>query len=130
MPLRELLDTSFMAKGACRGLRHIMFPADDITGHDRSVAYQSAARICAGCTVLDACLDWALMDPDPIDGGVVAGLTPNQLAEARKDRAMARRDNYIPKCGTERGYVWHSERGEDCDVCIDAHNRRGQRYAS
>lgn len=118
-----------MLRAPCRGLRHIMFPATEVVGRERANAYVRAAEICAGCPVRAECLDWALMDPEPMAGGVVAGLTPLQLAEARKAFAAERRDNYTPKCGSERAYIWHLERGEDCDRCTDSHNRKGQRYA-
>jgi hypothetical protein len=130
MAVRQLLDTSFMARGACRGLRHIMFPPTDVTGHDRNLAYKQAVEICLGCPVLDPCLEWALMEPDPVKDGVVAGLHPNQLEQARKTRAMARRENYVPPCGTPAGLRWHLERGEHCEFCLDRHNRRSQPRAS
>jgi ribosomal protein S14 len=132
MPLRAPLDTSFLARGACKGLNHIMFPPMTIRGQHRAELYEQAIAICEGCPVRAQCFDWAMRDPvalGPKDGGIVAGLRPDELALARRAFAAERRANHAPKCGTERGYVRHLELGETCWVCSDTHNRKSLVYA-
>lgn len=47
----------------------------------------AAARIiCKGCPVRVECLDWAFTTPDPADGMIAGGLTPNERDRARQGR--------------------------------------------
>lgn len=124
MPSRVIPDTRFMARGACLGLGDLMVPPADVIGKARKIAYQDAAEVCAQCAVRTECFEWAMLEPHPVEGGVVAGLTPNQLARERRLRGRQRRDNYVPKCGTEAAYNLHLELGEECVMCLDAHTRR------
>lgn len=129
VPQRIPLDVTWMDDATCRGIPDIMFPPEHTANRNLAAAYDRARDICAICPVQPDCLEWALLHPDAIVGGVVAGLDPKQLVEARRERLEERRANATPKCGTERAYVVHAERGEHCELCIDVHARKGHRYA-
>jgi hypothetical protein len=64
----------------------VFFPATAGAG-----AYADAAAICKTCPVTMQCMEWALTHPAPDleFGGMLAGLTPPQLADMRRrlDRA-------------------------------------------
>ncbi len=129
--MREIPDSTWMTDKACGGLGDIMFPPLDLDNQDLIEAYQRAVAVCDTCKVKAECLQWALNAPKAIEFGVVAGLTPGQLKEARKPRLAYRVGNRVPKCGTERAYSVHLQLGEDCARCKLAHCRKNQQlYAS
>jgi WhiB family redox-sensing transcriptional regulator len=44
----------------------------------RNRRYMAARAVCAACPVFDECREWALANPDPVPGGLAAGLTHRQ----------------------------------------------------
>jgi hypothetical protein len=78
LPLFPDIDTSFMARGACKGKGELFFPP---AGGD---VKSEARAICRGCPVLVPCGAYAdATDPE----GVWAGLSQKERRRARKGRA-------------------------------------------
>jgi WhiB family redox-sensing transcriptional regulator len=77
-------DVEWRLRAACRGQDpEIFFPARQVRG---SVAQRSVAakRICAGCTVADDCLDWAVRNGET--WGIWGGLNELERRKLRPDR--------------------------------------------
>lgn len=72
------------ADANCKGKTDLMFPKDykDIT------YIREARQICAGCTVKEQCLEYALTYPATDMHGVWAGMTSRQLAAEQKRRGI------------------------------------------
>lgn len=65
----------------------VFFPPDGLRGLPLLAYYDRAKRVCDGCPVIVACLDWALTRPEK--HGVFGGMTPAErkaLARERKRR--------------------------------------------
>lgn len=68
-----------MADAACRGLTNLMFPE---RGDQAGVVY--ARAVCNDCPVWWPCLMWAMTPDAPVDG-VLAGLSPRERHQLRRD---------------------------------------------
>ncbi len=80
MPNGELQKAAFMELGECKGQTDLMFP----TAEDKP-AIAIAKAICAKCTVIEPCYDYAMDNRKEI--GVLAGLTERERrAIIRKER--------------------------------------------
>ena len=72
------MDTDWMEEGKCKDLNpSIFFPSD-------GVGVQVAQKICAGCPVVDECLEYALVER--VDHGVWGG-----KSERERRRILRRR---------------------------------------
>lgn len=95
-------DTSWMRFANCADLHpDLMFPR---RGEDAL----PAKRVCAGCTVRDACLDYALTNGERY--GIWGGMSE------RERRRLRRGQPRMPEHGTRRRY----HRGCRCEDCREA----------
>lgn len=78
---------------------------------DAPVDQALAAALCAGCPVRTGCADHATTRGEPT--GIWGGLSPD-------DRAARR----APACGTDAAWRRHTQLGEHCATCRDAHDTR------
>lgn len=77
-----LRGTTPLRGAACVGREAVFDPAGRDESPQRAASrHQSAAHICAGCPVLDACSAWA--DQHPADGMVIAGRIPTPAHPGR-----------------------------------------------
>lgn len=80
------------------------FPSED--SPFESKARRNAKRLCDGCPVKNACLSYALTDPEL--RGIWGGTTTADRVKLRGDRG--------DKCGTYAGYLAHRKRDETACV--------------
>ena len=73
-------------RAACLGHDPNLWFLDDHAGN-----YDQARRICAGCTVRQACLDWAL--ETKTEHGVFGGLNPRERRKLRRQPHLADSDH-------------------------------------
>jgi WhiB family redox-sensing transcriptional regulator len=81
-------------QAACRGADPELFFAPEVERVTARKRRETAAkRICSGCAVRTACLEWRLDSPDQLDGGIWAGLDEDERTRLRSNRrrAVARR---------------------------------------
>lgn len=72
----------WQVQAACRGMdTESFFNPDRIRGDSKRRREAAAKAVCAGCPVIDACLDWALTVGEP--HGVWGGLTPEERNRTR-----------------------------------------------
>lgn len=86
MALNTVVDLSWRADGACRGLDpSLFFPVEDEEA-------EMAKLICAGCPVQGRCLDHALgyREHDGVWGGATERERRRLLRQRRRARAAAR----------------------------------------
>ncbi len=80
------MDTEWMARGKCRDVEpSVFFPSDGL-------GVQAAQRICAGCSVAEECLEYALANR--IDHGVWGGRSERErrrILRRRRTQVMAAR---------------------------------------
>lgn len=91
--------TDWREDAACKGKTDLFFPPLDMTGTERRLFYRTARAVCEGCPVLDECREYALTAPitfkrsetsgDLVAYGVFAGMSPDQLIEARRQHRKA-----------------------------------------
>jgi WhiB family transcriptional regulator, redox-sensing transcriptional regulator len=76
------MDTTWMSEGKCRELSPtVFFPSDGI-------GVQAAQRICAECSVAEACLQYAL--DERVDHGVWGGKSERERRRILRRRRLAR----------------------------------------
>jgi WhiB family redox-sensing transcriptional regulator len=76
------MDTQWMAEGKCREVPPaVFFPSDGL-------GVQAAQRICADCSVADACLEYALANR--IDHGVWGGRSERERRRILRARRSIR----------------------------------------
>ena len=80
-----------MANAACKGSTPLFFAErGDV------IAVREARRVCDGCAVWAACLDYAVTDTAPRHG-VLAGLTPDERFQLRRSMpATVRTSGQLP----------------------------------
>lgn len=84
-PLPGALD--WQDRAACKDADASLFfapEAEGVKAGERRVA--KAKRICSGCIVRTACLDWRLASPDQGDGGIWAGADELERTRLRNNR--------------------------------------------
>lgn len=112
------------ARSACRDRTADMVVHGEQAINDQRHNEQ-ARQICNTCPVQDECRQWALTEPDPAEGMMAGGLTPNDRdsASARRPRTRTWQPTQRPPCGTNKGYHWHWRHNEPpCQACCDAHS--------
>lgn len=81
---RLLQRYEWMDRASCKGKTHLMFPKEH-----KDITYIVEARaLCAGCSVREQCLGYALEFPSADMHGVWAGLTSRQLAAEQRKRGL------------------------------------------
>ncbi len=77
-------DIRWQVDAACNGVDpELWFPVSE-RYTDPSVA--AARKVCAGCTVREQCLEWALTE---LSHGIAGGLTSDERRQLRAERAVA-----------------------------------------
>ena len=123
----------------CRGIGPEPFFPENMAG---SNPYSGAVAYCWGssdgswpeCPVRQECLDDAMSSAETLKHGYRGGMTPRERwrlsRAAEMERRVAVRTIVQTRtaagtvCGTEAGWVFHSLRGETCEVCSLAHRNR------
>lgn len=91
-------DSSWMKRGACATSDVDMFPTTD-------AGAKAAKALCAGCPVVDVCLEWAITQRE--EHGVWGGMTESERGNAKTRRRKERRLRPIrttcarPGCGND-----------------------------
>ena len=104
----------------CRGVHTSLFFTD--TGNVTEA--RQAKSVCAGCPVLEECMEYAVADPEL--SGVWGGTTSRERREIRRERGTTSRMARVKTpaaCGTASGYNRHRVLQEEpCDSCREARN--------
>ena len=82
-------DDDWQLRAACRGPQAaVFFPPSHFERKDEKAERESRAKdICAGCSVREPCLDYALRIREP--HGIWGGLTPQDRAQLRRHHGTA-----------------------------------------
>lgn len=75
---------AWWSRAACAGM-----PTARFVGEGRGYRTDAAVAVCAGCTVRDACLAYALASPDLDTYGIFGGLTARERRALRTDTTEA-----------------------------------------
>lgn len=103
----KLTGTEWMDDGACRDVDpELFFPA-------RAVDTEPAKRVCRGCPVREACLEYAVAER--VVFGIWGGTTERQRRRLRREARVAG--------------MTHATRCEDCGAPF-AHEHHSARYCS
>jgi WhiB family redox-sensing transcriptional regulator len=78
-------DTSWKARGKCRGIHPDLFHP----GRGENKDNDAAKRICADCPVRAECLEYALSFEDDADCGIWGGTSARQRRAIRHERRVA-----------------------------------------
>lgn len=102
----------------CRGVHTSLF----FIGTGNATEARQAKSVCAGCPVLDECMEYAVADPEL--SGVWGGTSFLDRREIRKARGSTSRMSRVKNpaaCGTPAGYNRHRMAGEaSCESCKEA----------
>jgi len=117
----------------CEGLQ------DDFVFLDRNWRYPNQAGrlqrcldICDTCPYIVECANWAVLTETPLQGAVLGGMDPSQVAARRAEPFMVEARRWLNRspCGTERAYADHRHFDEDCNICRESHTRRNNPLAA
>lgn len=90
---------------------------------DKGQPATAAKEVCAGCPVIEECLDYAMANNERF--GVWGGLSEPE----RKKLRGGRRERARPEHGTSAGYRQHHRLGEQpCTPCVEAERLRQAEY--
>jgi WhiB family redox-sensing transcriptional regulator len=90
-------DKDWRARAACQYVDpDLHFPKANAPGARKQIA--EAKRVCAGCPVREACLEWALVTGQT--AGVWGGKSPRQRKEMHRPRATS-----LDKCLSQRAWI-------------------------
>lgn len=111
-------DMRWMENAACKGLTTLFF--GDSGDHAKD-----AKEVCATCSVLEQCREWALSEYLP--SGVCGGMTPKERRRLRREanasKVLTGPENLPAACGTDSGYYRHRrEHSATCAECRAAHS--------
>jgi WhiB family redox-sensing transcriptional regulator len=107
----------WMADAACAHLDLTPAEVDRLFFPQRHQTAEHAKAICAGCSVREACLDYALTTRQTF--GIWGGTSETQRRALRRDLKQPRPIRH----GTEGGHSAHRRRGiPACDACLAAHS--------
>jgi WhiB family redox-sensing transcriptional regulator len=90
-------DKNWRANAACQyGDRDLHFPIANTPGWRKQT--QEAKKVCGGCPVREACLEWALKT------GQTAGVWGGKSARQRKEMHRSR-PTYLDRCLSQRAWI-------------------------
>lgn len=99
-PITPATSTDWMQDGLCAQTDPALFFPEGV-GNAITSQVEQAKKICAGCTVRDACLEWALETGQ--SAGVWGGLYEDERAPLRRD-LVAKRSG-VARCVQSQSFI-------------------------